>query len=166
MRIYKPNSKNTGYAGSFSVTSSAATKGQGIYLEIIKQKTWDDSSKTGTFDSSKENKINLKFSNAEVAEMIMICQRQKGQAKFYHKTPDSTAQISFGPYPNPPVGNEPAKGIGLSVSKDGKRGALPLTFPEAYLLSEWLKWALTHIFNGDYAEYKKAFKTPDESKLD
>jgi hypothetical protein len=157
MKIYKPSPKGTGHAGSFSVTSSG--KAQGIYAEIIKQKSWDDSSKTGTFDSSKEAKVNLKFTTAEIAGMMQVCQKQKGTVKFFHNTGEITSSISFGVYPDKE--GETPRGIALSVSKGEKRASLPFTFAEAGLLCEWFRWALNRIFTADYTEQKKLFENRD-----
>jgi hypothetical protein len=161
MKLYKPNPRNTGHAASFSVTSSG--KSQGIYVEIIKQATWNDSTKTGTFDSSKENKINLKFTPAEIAGMMIICQRQKGQAKFFHNTGEITSSITFGVW-NDKEGNP--KGIALGVSKGEKKASVPFTFDEAFLFLEWCKFAVNRIFVADYTERKKKLEKLQESKIE
>lgn len=160
MKFYKPNPRVTGSCCSFSVTSTG--KSQGVYVEILKQKSWDDKAKTGTFDSDKENKVHLKFTPAEVAEMMMICQRQKGTVKFFHNTGTVTSQISFGVWEKDGV----AKGIALSAAKGDKKGLVSLTFGESFLLLKWFDFALARIFNGDYVEQKKLFKpAPEETKI-
>jgi hypothetical protein len=161
MKFYKPNPKNTGSCGSFSVTSSG--KQQGFYVELLKQKSWDDKAKTGTFDSSKENKLNLKFNPTEIAGMMQICQRQKGVVKFFHNTGEVTSSISFGVYPDKE--GETPRGIALSVSKGDKRGSLPLTFQESTLLLEWFRWALGRVFTADYTEAKKMFEERSNGNL-
>lgn len=162
MKFFKPNAKCMGSACSFSVTSTG--KGKGIYVEIIKQKSWDDKAKTGTFDSSKENKINLKFTPSEIAEMMIVCQRQKGAVKLFHNTGEITSSIQFYVY-NKKDTDIPA-GIALSVSKGEKKASVPFTFGEAFLLYNWLQFALNRIFAADYAEQKKLFKTLEETKLE
>lgn len=147
-QFYKPNPKCSGSACNFSVTSSG--KGQGIYVEMIKQKSWDEAQKTGKFD--KEYKINLKFGEHEIAEMMVINQRQKGSVKFFHTSDAGAAQISYGVY-NDKDGNP--KGIALGVSKGDKKLSIPFTFGEAVLLNEWFRFALSRIFTADFAEAKK-----------
>lgn len=160
MKFYKPNPRMTGSACSFSVTSTG--KSQGIYVEIIKQKGWDDSSKTGSFESDKEKKVNLKFTPTEVAEMMMICQRQKGSAKFFHNTGTITSSITFAAWEKDGV----IKGIALSASKGDKKVSVPFTFAEAFLLSKWFDFALDRIFTGDYAAEKKLFEKLQSTNLD
>lgn len=162
MKVYKPNPRGTGHAASFSLTSSG--KGQGIYVEIIKQKGWDEKSKTGSFDSSKENKINLKFTVAEVAAMMIVCQRQKGEASFFHNTGTVTSSIKFAVY-NKKDTDIPA-GIALSVTKGEKKSSIPFTFPEAFALFKWFEFALNRIFTADYSEHKKLFQKLEETKLE
>lgn len=162
MKIYKPNPRSTGACCSFSITSSG--KSQGVYVEILKQKGWDDKNKTGSFDTEKANKINLKFTPSEVAEMMIICQRQKGSATFFHKTTDVTSSIKFYVY-NKRDSEIPA-GIALSVSKGEKKASIPLTFPEAFLLARWFDFATTRMFTADYAAEKKRIEKLMETKLE
>jgi len=162
MKIYKPNPRGTGHAASFSLTSTG--KSQGIYAEIIKQKGWDEKSKTGSFDSSKENKINLKFTVAEVAAMMIVCQRQRGEATFFHNTGEITSSIKFYVY-NKKDTEIPA-GIALSVTKGEKKASIPFTFPEAFALFKWFEFAIDRIFVADYTENKKLFKPIEETKID
>jgi len=165
MQVYKPNSRNTGALCSFSVTSSG--KSQGIYAEILKQKTWDEKSKTGTFDTTKENKINLKFTVAEIAAMSIICQKQKGEATFFHNTGEVTSSIKFYIYnrKDKDSGVETPAGIALSVTKGDKKASVPFTFAEAFALSRWFDFAFNRIFTADYTERKNLFKKLEETKV-
>lgn len=161
MQVYKPNPRNTGALCSFSVTSSG--KSSGIYAEILKQKTWDDKTKTGTFDTAKEHKINLKFTIAEAAAMSIICQKQKGEATFFHNTGEVTSSIKFSVY-NKKDTDIPA-GIALSVTKGDKKASVPFTFAEAFVLSRWFDFAFNRIFTAEYTERKNLFKKLEETKV-
>ena len=161
MKLYKPNPRGTGSACSFSVTSSGKSKG--IYVEIIKQKGWDDKTKTGSFDSTKENKLNLKFTPTEMAEMLIVCQTKKGAAKFFHNTGTITSQISFGTYCR--KDSDVVAGISLSATKGEKKASVPLTFAEAHLLGEWIRFALHRIFTAEHTEEKKLLQNIPETKI-
>ncbi len=161
MKIYKPNPKNTGSCASFSVTSSG--KSQGIYAEILAQKSWSDKTKTGTFNTDKESKINLKFTPAEICSMMMVCQKQKGEASFFHNTGEITSSIKFYVY-NKRDSDIPA-GIALSVTKGAKKASIPFTFAESFLFLKWCDFALNRIFTADYTAQKKLFEKLTESKI-
>jgi len=161
MKFYKPNPKVGGAACSFSVTSTG--KAQGFYIQLVKQTGWDDKNKTGSFDKNPENKINLKFSPTEIAGMMEICQKKKGQAKFFHTTGDTSSQITFGVYPFKEGEALTPKGIALSVSKGEKKASVPFTFAEALLLCEWFRFGLNRIFVADYTEEKKLFKDKQDN---
>jgi hypothetical protein len=155
MKFYKANSKSSGSACSFSLTTTG--KGQGIYVQIVKQTSWNESTKTGSFDKNQDNKIHVKFSLAEVAAMMEVCQRRKGKKSFVHKTDAGTSSISFGVYPD----EGEARGLSLGVFKNDKRASIPLSFDEGLALLEWFRFAIHRIFAADYAAEKKLFENKE-----
>jgi hypothetical protein len=165
MTVFKPNSKNTGTLCTFSVTSSG--KSQGIFAEILRQKSWSNETKTGTFETDKSQKINLKFTVAEAAAMSIICQKQKGEATFFHNTGEVTSSIKFYIYnrKDKDSGAETPAGIALSVTKGDKKASVPFTFAEAFALSRWFDFAFNRIFTADYTERKNLFKKLEETKV-
>mgnify|MGYP006114748965 CR=1 FL=1 len=137
MKFYKANKKGSGAAMSFSFNPDP--KNGGIFAELLKQKSWNDANRTGSFDTKEENKIRIKFSVTEIAEMLYICLRHRGNAKFFHKTPSSTCQISFGTYP---LNSTEPRGIALSAKKGDNSISVPLSFPEATYLGECFRFFL------------------------
>ena len=57
IQFYKANPKVSGTACSFSVNP----KDKSVYASLIKQKSWDDKSKTGRFDADSKciTKLNV-----------------------------------------------------------------------------------------------------------
>jgi hypothetical protein len=67
--FYKPNSKNTGTACSFSVNSKDAS----IWSSLIKQSSWNENTKTGSFSDNRDNpqkSAKIKFSITEAAGLL------------------------------------------------------------------------------------------------
>lgn len=156
MKIYKPNPRSTGCAASFSINSIE----QSVFLEIIKQVSWCDKSKVGKFDSSKENKINIKFSAAEVAGMMEICQRRKGKKSYFHKSDAGSAQITMSIYEK----DGQPQGISLSVTKGDKKAAVPISWDEGNLLFEYFRFALGKMFSAQYTAEKKLFENRNKEQ--
>jgi len=119
-----------------SVSFNPSDKG-GYFMELISQISWDEKTKTGKFNSAEDKKIRIKFSVNELCEMINICDKQAGNAQFFHKTPSSSTQISFGTYPKDSA--EP-RGIALSARKNDNSIFVPLSFAEGTYLSEILRF--------------------------
>src|SRR6476660_6403724 len=117
----------TGACCGFSVTPSG--ENQAIFLQALKQISWNAEARTGTFDSSRDGKINLKFSLGEVGAMMNICRKQRGKVSFFHKSGATTSQINFGVYPNE---DEP-RGVALSINKGDKKISIPFSFDECVI---------------------------------
>lgn len=66
LQFYKPNSKNAGAACGVSFNS----KDEAIYLSFIKQTSWNEKEKTGSFKGGE--KCNVKFSLFETGSMIAV----------------------------------------------------------------------------------------------
>lgn len=154
MQLYKPNSKKTGSACSWSFNSShkktledGRTVGglYSVYTQLIKQTSWNDQTKRGSFKGG--DKINLKFSVWEVGEMINTF-KNYGECKFFHKSEDTSSQISI-------KYAEDRNQFALSVSQGDKKFFLPISIGESNAIIIWLENALIHIFDGQHSEQKK-----------
>lgn len=73
IQIYKPNSKNTGSAFTFSKTLDKKTGSPVFYISAISQFSWNDDTKTGSFSGNSKNPektINVKISESEAGSLI------------------------------------------------------------------------------------------------
>ena len=73
LQIYKPNSKNTGSAYTFSKTLDNKTSSPVFYMSAISQYSWDDNKKTGSFSGNAKDPtktINVKISELEAGSFI------------------------------------------------------------------------------------------------
>ena len=73
LQIYKPNSKNTGSAFTFSKSEDKKTGAPTFYISAIAQYSWDDSKKSGSFAGNAKDPtktINVKISEVEAGSFI------------------------------------------------------------------------------------------------
>jgi hypothetical protein len=93
LTFYKPNSKNTGSA----FQASLGRKNDELFFKIIKQVSWDDEKRRGSFkenavDPSKNLSVKL---NAVEAASIIQSINTKSEFKAFHKSKNQTVIISF-----------------------------------------------------------------------
>lgn len=179
LTIFKPNSKNTGSACSWSFNSKGDKKG--IFLEMIKQVSWDDTKKTGSFKGGE--KVNLKLSIVEAGGFLRVLKdirdvqmdgdgkaisSENQTAKFFHDSGESGNKgITFqkSAYMS---GQKKVSVFGLSVSvSEGENKSyfkIPFDPNEAETLQSWLQFALEHIFTGIYSDDVKAFSERSDAK--
>lgn len=172
---YKPNPKKSGTACNWTFNSKTGA-GKAVFLEIIKQTSWDDKNKTGGFKNG--DKINIKFGyEKEVGAFLRVLSdtdpvklngkvnpNPNQNAKFYHTSEAGTKTINF----TKSVWNGNVL-YGLSVTdapKDGEKSTYRVSFDadEAYTLKRWFEFALERIFTGIYADDKKYFENKDKVK--
>jgi len=73
IQIYKPNSKNTGSAYTFSKSKDKKDGSPVFYISAIAQHSWNDETKTGSFAGNSKNPektINVKISEIEAGSFI------------------------------------------------------------------------------------------------
>jgi len=147
IQFYKPNPRNSGSACSFYKTRDGA-----IMFSIIKQASWDDSKKTGSFQKNKtdpKGNVKVKLSLAELAGILESIDKDS-EFKEFHNSPNQTTQIRFAPYLDKNTNER--KGFSLSVSKQTKDSQdklsflIGLTFKEARLLREYLLYIIHDSF--------------------
>lgn len=95
IQFYKPNAKVAGTACSFWVSP-----GGDAIVSMIKQASWDDSKKKGSFAENKKNpqkNVFAKLSETEVAGFI-DCLESNREFSSFHKSQNQVLQIRFGPY--------------------------------------------------------------------
>jgi hypothetical protein len=157
--FYKPNSKNTGTACSFSVNSKEGS----IWSSLIKQSSWNEGTKTGSFSDNKDNpqkSAKVKFSITEVAGLLEALDKNV-EFSAYHSSDKQITKIKFSPY----IRDDKQVGFSYSVNKESKENVenkqsflLGFYFNEARLLREFLVHALQSVFKTQEVEAIKKFK--------
>jgi len=164
--FYKPNSKNTGTACSFSVNP----KDSSIWSSLIKQSGWNEKTKTGSFLENKNNpqkSARIKFSQTEVAGLLE-CLDKNVEFSAYHSSEQQITKIKFAPY----IKEDKQVGFSYSVQKESKDNIenkqsylIGFYFNEARLLKEFLSYSLSSIFEAQRVELIKKIKnSPKEKK--
>ena len=160
IQFYKPNPKTTGSACSFW----SNIKEGSLFGSFIKQSSWNDKTKTGSFKSNKENpsaSTQFKFNQNEVAAII-DCIETDREFSAYHSTPKQVTRFKFTHYSN----SKGRVGFSYSVNKEDKEDStnkasfvIGLTFAEARLLIEYLLHTLSSMFKYEDDNYSQTANT-------
>lgn len=163
--FYKPNSKNNGTACSFSVN----TKDESIWCSLIKQSSWNEKTKTGSFLDNKDNpqkSAKVKFSLVEVAGLLESLEKNV-EFSAYHSSDKQVTKIRLSPY----IKEEKHVGFSFSVNKENKENSenkqsflIGFYFNEARLLKEFLKYSLEATFDSQRVELIKKIKNNVKEK--
>ena len=164
--FYKPNSKNTGTACSFSVNSKEGS----IWSSLIKQSSWNEGTKTGSFSDNKDNpqkSARVKFSLTEAAGLLEALDKNV-EFSAYHSSDKQITKIKFSPY----VKDDKQVGFSYSVNKESKDNIenkqsflLGFYLNEARLLKEFLIHALNSVFKAQEIETIKKIKNSKQNQL-
>jgi len=160
IQIYKPTPRNTGTACSFSFNNLDGN----FYLNLIKQASWNDQKKIGSFSENAQNpekKVVVKLSKIEVCGILDALDHNR-TADFFHNSENQKLGIKFSPY----IREDKQIGYSLNVIKNSKlQTAQPatsfligFTFAEARLVAEYIKFGLSHIFSTERSEEIKKLK--------
>jgi hypothetical protein len=157
--FYKPNSKNTGTACSFTVNSKDAS----IWSSLIKQSSWNEVKKIGSFSENQNNpnkSVKIKFSLTEAAGLLDALERNT-EFSAYHTSEKQSTQIKLSPY----LRDEKQVGFSYMVSKTDKQNSenkqsylIGFYFNEARLLKQFLSYALDSVFECQRIEVIKKLK--------
>lgn len=154
MNLYKPNSKNAGHAIGLNFNSKEGR----LFVQLIKQVGWDDSTKTGTFKGGKF--FNVTF-NAHEIGAALNCIESSIAAKLFHKTDKGATSIEWAPFARKDTPDK-RDGVTLSVSpRATEANKEPVKFgfwfneSEARLLKEYLRFVLSHFFTAEYSADKQ-----------
>lgn len=163
--FYKPNSKNTGTACSFSINSKEGS----VWSSLIKQSGWNDATKTGSFSDNKDNpqkSARVKFSTTEAAGILEAIDKNI-EFSAYHSSDKQITKIRFSPY----IKDEKQVGFSYSVNKENKDNIenkqsflLGFYFNEARLLKEFLTFGLQSIFRTQEVENIKRIKNSKQNQ--
>lgn len=162
--FYKPNSKNTGTACSFSVNS----KDESIWSSLIKQASWDESKKIGSFSLNQNNptkSVKIKFSLTEASGILDALERNV-EFTAYHSSEKQTTRIKLSPY----IKDNNQVGYSYMVSKEDKQNSenkqsylIGFYFNEARLLKQFLVYAINSIFETQRIEMIKKIKNSEKN---
>jgi len=158
IQFYKPNSKNTGSACSFWSNYDGS-----IMSSLIKQASWNDQAKKGSFAKNKDNpnkRVIVKLNPTEVGGLIDSIETNR-EFSNYHNSQNQTLQIKFAPY----LRNGEQIGFSFSVYKQDKEDSankasyvIGFTFSEARYLKEFLIYVLRKIFEKEHEAHLKSQK--------
>lgn len=160
IQIYKPTPRNTGTACSFSFNNLDGN----FYLNLIKQASWNDQKKIGSFSENAQNpekKVVVKLSKIEVCGILDALDNNR-TADFFHNSENQKLGIKFSPY----IREDKQIGYSLNVIKNSKLQTtqpatsflIGFTFAEARLVAEYIKFGLGHIFSTERSEEIKKLK--------
>ena len=147
IQFYKANAKVSGTACSFSVNP----KDKSVYASLIKQKSWDDKTKTGRFDAN--SKCITKLNIMELGAIINAIDT-KTDWSAYHGTQTRATKMNFSPYSQ--GGNE---GFNFRVTADSKEDSenkatysMGFRYGEADALKQYFIFSLNAIFQSSLEE--------------
>ena len=158
IQFYKPNPKNTGSACSFWSNYDGS-----IMASLIKQASWDNNAKKGSFAQNKDTpnkRVIVKLNPTEVGGLIDSIETNR-EFSNYHNSQNQTLQIKFAPY----IRNDAQVGFSFSVYKQDKEDSnnkasyvIGFTFSEARYLKEFLIYVLRKIFEKENEKHQKEQK--------
>lgn len=139
LSFYKPNSKNTGAA------FSANFKGSELFFNIVKQASWNDAQRRGSFKENVKNpqkSLGVKMNSIEAANIILAMDT-KGKYSTYHKSKNQNLNIIFELMVDKTTGAE--KGFSLRILKEDVANSVDkisfsmgFYFPEGIILKTFL----------------------------
>lgn len=154
INFYKPNSKNTGCAFGFRIGTQGKNNEPCVYMTAVKQYSWDDKKKNGSFSGNHKDpdkSISVKFNEVEVAGFIHAVEKYQN-FKAYHTFDDNSTSIMFSPYKK--KNGEDAFSFTVTRNSSNKFG-IGLELSEAFLVSQYFKYALSKVFEFRDLNYKK-----------
>jgi hypothetical protein len=168
IQIYKPTPRVTGTACSFSFNNLDGN----FYLNLIKQASWNDQKKIGSFSENAQNpekKVVVKLSKIEVCGILDSLDNNR-TADFFHNSENQKLGIKFSPY----IREDKQIGYSLNVIKNSKTQTtqpaisflIGFTFAEARMVAEYIKFGLSHIFSTERSEEIKKLKNAKTKSID
>jgi hypothetical protein len=166
IQFYKPNPRVTGSACSFR----GDTVEGNVFVSLLKQASWDDNAKIGSFKANKDDKskvANIKL-NFNEAAAILDCIERNRPFSTYHKTEAQKVGINFKPYMKEVEGKQTQVGFSFSMSKeagDTKESFLiGFTFAEARHIREYLIAVMQNYYSRLFISNEKRFKKTEKEE--
>jgi len=144
IQFYKPNSKNTGSACSFSYNK----KEKALWVNFIRQVSWNTESRNGTFKgAAPDKKAYSKFSVTELAGLVHAIETN-GEFGNFHGTKERNTTFKFSPYVR--EGSQVGFSFSLNQSNSAenvkKSFIIGFTFAEGRMLKEYALTVLKNYF--------------------
>ena len=148
INFYKPTAKNTGHACQFWFSKNEKS----FFVELLKQHSWNQQTKTGSFKGSKSNPSKRTIIKLGIVEACEILETIDKNVKWstYHTNEKNTTQIYFEPY----IRDGQQVGFSFRVNKSSKQDTtqsgkasflIGFKNAEARLLKEYLTAGLHQI---------------------
>lgn len=144
IEFYKPQKTGNGTCATFEYNNSIEdAKKSGFYVNILKQSSWDDKTKTGSFKENvnKQDKHKkIKLNDLELCNILYVL--ENGSEKKFstvHKNAEKTTPIFFEPY------IKENNFIGYVLKIDGI--GIAFNIVESIKLREYVKACLQQMFS-------------------
>jgi len=162
LQFYKPNPKSTGSACSFSYNKTD----KALWVNFIKQASWNTQSKTGTFKGSgPDKKANSKFSVTELAGLVHAIETN-GEYGGFHGTKERNTTFKFCPYMR--EGNQVGYSFSLNQSnaQEGTKKSfiIGFNFAEGRMLKQYALTVLNNYFTDCIEESQFSTSHPAANK--
>lgn len=152
LEIYSGNKSGSG--GALFVTFNS--KDYAVFLRILKQTGWNNQTSKPSFSGGAT--INVKLSADEIGDLIHAINGHD-TCKFYHKFKDEATSGSFSYYEKEYQGKDgkptKSRGFGLTVRKNELEVKIGFSLGTAEKFSQYLQFALNHMFSAIYVQDKK-----------
>lgn len=142
--FYKPQKNGNGTCATFEANSTSGdAKKKGFYINILKQHSWDDASKTGSFKenvNNPEKHKKVKLTDLELCNILYVLE-SNGNKKFstVHKNGQKVTPIFFEPY------LKDSEFVGHILKIDG--AAIAFNLIESIKLREYIKNSLRDLLS-------------------
>jgi hypothetical protein len=145
VKLYKPNPRNTGCAFSCDLGSVVQTGEPCVYVRAVRQYSWDQSKRTGSFAKNAKNpetSVSIKLNETEIGGLINAIENYT-EFSAYHSFEDNKTQISFKPWKRD--GRPNAFSFGIVRNSTNKFG-IGVEMSEAYCLLEFFRFSLQELY--------------------
>ena len=137
-----------------------------MWVNFIKQSSWNPESRTGTFKGSgPEKKANSKFSVTELAGLVHAIETN-GEFGNFHGTKERNTTFKFSPYvrEGSQVGYSFTLGQNNTVEGVKKSFLIGFTFPEGRMLKQYALTVLNNYFTDCIEESQYGTSHPPANK--
>ena len=149
IEFYKPQKSGNGAALTLECnTSNEDDKKNGFYVNILKQVSWNDETKNGSFKENvdkpdKHKKV--KLTDLELCAILDVLEKGKnGKFSTVHKLGEKTTPIFFEPFLRGATPEEKVF-VGFILKIDGV--SIALNFPESIKIREYIKASLNSLYS-------------------
>jgi hypothetical protein len=145
MKLYKPNSSNTGSAFGFQLGTGNKNKEPSIFITAIQQFSWNEKTKNGSFSENSKNpekSISLKLNENELGGFIYAIE-QYAEFSAFHTYEENKTAITFKPYTK----KNGQKAFSFSIVRNSaNKFGMGVEMSEAYALCQFFKFSLNEIY--------------------